>query len=112
MPGQNSQDVPADEKSIELARRLAEARSNAKQWGEVADFVRDELLEHVKDIANAAEIDEVKAVVAAGGVKILSISETTRKYLDVERIKAEHPEINWDSYYKVSSSTQVRVGNF
>lgn len=112
MTAQNSQDVPADEKSIELARRLGEARSNAKQWGEVADFVRDELIEHVKTIASAVDIDEPKAVVAAGGVKILSISETTRKTLDVDRVKLDHPEIDWDYYYKVSSSTQVRVGKF
>jgi hypothetical protein len=109
---QNSQDVPADEKSIELARRLGEARSNAKQWSEVADFVRDELIDHVKLLAATVSVDEPKAVVAAGGVKILSISESTRKTLDVDRVKIEHPEIDWDSYYKVSSSTQIRVGKF
>lgn len=112
MAGQNDTDVPADEKSIELARRLGEARSNAKQWGEVADFVRDELLEHVKDLAKVNEVEEPKALVAAGGVKILSISETTRKTLDIDRVKADYPEIDWDNYYKVSASTQVRVGKF
>lgn len=109
MTDKTTQDLPADEKTIELSRRLGEARSNSKQWGEVAEYLRDELIEHAKEIAAAHGVDEPKALVASG-VKVATITTSVRKTLDVDRLKSDYPDIDWDKYYKVSSSTMVRTG--
>lgn len=105
-----TQDLPADDKTIELARRLGEARANSRQWGEVADYVRDELIEHAKDIAKEHGIDEPHTLTAGAGVKVVTISESLRKTIDLDKLKTDYPDIPWDDYYKVSSSVQVRVG--
>lgn len=104
-----AQDLPASEKFIELSRRLAEARSNSKQWGEVADYVRDELIEEGRTIAREHGVDEPKAFTAGAGVKVATVSETVRKTVDMDRLRHDYPDIPWDDYYKVSSSTMVRV---
>lgn len=102
-------EIQADDQTIELARRLGEARQAVKQWGEVADFNRDELLARVKEVANEQGIADPRTVVASG-VKVVSISETDRRILDIDRLKAEHPEIDFDKYYRISTSTTVRIG--
>lgn len=102
--------VNADERSIELARNLAEARDNAKKWGEMADYYRDQLVEKSRELG--VPDDEEKAVVASAGVKIFTITRSDRRIFDREKFERAHPEIDLDEYQKISSSTTVRVGRF
>ena len=61
----NNGELLADEKSIELARRLGEARGNAKQWAEVGEYLRDEIIEHFNTVAANAGVSEPTAMIAS-----------------------------------------------
>lgn len=110
---ESEQSLVADQEVIDLARKLEEARSNQKQWGDLIDYYRDQLLEKAKELREAQGFEEgvaTKTVIASGATKVVTISESIRKIFDREAFHAAHPEIDLDQYQKVSSSVTVRVG--
>jgi hypothetical protein len=101
----------ADPEMITLSRKLTEARDNRKQWDEICDGTRDQILARVDEIAKENGDADVKAL-TAGGIKVVSITENIRKTYDTERLKVDHPEIDFTQYEKVSFSRTVRPGRF
>jgi hypothetical protein len=104
-------DIQADAQALELSRRLGEAKNNSRQWDDIAAGIRDELLDHVSTIGQSQGYDgSDNAVLVAGGFKVATVSTVTRRTYDYKQVMADHPEIDWESYVRVSDSVQVRLG--
>ena len=93
----------ADEMVARVAHEYAEAKENSKRWGEIASVLREELLEAVP------EGETYEIVEAASGAIVGSILEVQSKRFDVNRFRADHPEMDLDKYYVASVSRQVRT---
>lgn len=68
-----------------------------------------DLAEHAKKLAEARVKEMMGDVeVAIGATGRVSWKSGTRKTLDTDRVKREHPEINWNDYYTQSSTRTFR----
>lgn len=106
---EDTRTLVVDDVTKTLIEKLAEARAAAKKWSEISEYLRDEVNEKVDSIAATTGVDEVKTLVASSGEKLATVSEVIRKTLDQDKLKAEHPEIDFDNYQKVSASRQIRT---
>lgn len=99
---QDAHTMQASEELVQTARQLEEARGYARQWSEVADGLREQMLEEL------GEADALTAVTASG-VPVVMISESTRRTFDKERFKIKHPEIDLADFDNITQVRQLRV---
>lgn len=101
--------VVVDDESeiVTRAKRLAEARSAASRWKQVADHERDEILTALEEEGGP----DVLGAVTASGVRVVGITETTSKRFDVNKFREDHPDMDLSKYFKPTYSRQVRPGS-
>ena len=97
-PEQQTRTIEATDEIQSTTQQLVEARKNAKAWGELADQLRDQLLE---------EMDDALVAVTASGEPVVKISESNRKSFDKKRFASDHPEIDLGDYDKITLVRQV-----
>lgn len=82
------------EADVELARQLAEARKNKRDWEKVEEKVKGQIRQVLGDRRSA---------ITAGGQPVLSVKVTTRRGVDTRKLEALYPEI----YEEVMKETVI-----
>ena len=86
--------VQASDQIVAVARELKEARTNSARWGEIADIKKEDL----RDLLGYVPGDGSVEAVTAAGIKVASVTESTRMLLDEDAFKRDHPDIDLNEY--------------
>jgi len=94
--------VDLDEQQSRVVHEYASAKKYANEWTGIASAKREVILGYVEEGEDYALYDEI-------GVLSATVTEVISKRLDIARLKEDHPEIDFDSYYVASGARQVRA---